>query len=180
MIQRGLQSAIKMLEGKVTELDTLIQGRANERSKLEDLNRAIVTGDHKCSQCGNTEDGISQKEKEDYARQIVNLKKSIELKDDLINSLGDPKTEQINLMRFQDSAGHKQLTSIEHRIGATIADISKLEKENLKIEKELEAHDVVAIANLMEEKKNLTEIAKEWHAFRLPRYSVKRQLRPQT
>jgi DNA sulfur modification protein DndD len=158
MIQRGLQSAIKMLEGKVIELDSLIQDRANERNKLDDLNRAIVTGDHKCSQCGNTEDGISQKEKEDYARQIVNLKKSIELKDDLINSLGDPKTEQIHLMRFQDSAGHERLNSIEHKIGATIADISKLEKENQKIEKELEAHDVVAIANLMEEKKSLTEL----------------------
>ena len=157
LIQKGLQSAIKMLEGKVIGLDALIQDRANERSKLDDLKRAVDTGDHKCSQCGNTEDGISQKEKEEYAKGIVALDKSIKLKDDLINGFGDPKTEQINLMRFQDSAGYKRLDNIEHRIGTTIIDISNLEKTNQKIEKELEAHDVVAIADWMQEKRELTE-----------------------
>ena len=152
LIQKGLDNAIDTLGISAEEKETLVQQKARERETITYLESEINKGGAKCKVCGNESEGITLKEKAKKAREVVKLGDSVASLEDQIQKIGEPSSQIIRLTKYKDSSGYKRLKELEHSLGRIWGERSKEKSVLRRIEKDLENHDELAIAEMQSDK----------------------------
>ena len=156
LIQKGIEGSMSNLQELSNNKEELIRQKSRERETIDLLKVEINQGGAECKVCGNTSEGISEKEKKSKAAALVQLESSVEELQERIGKIGDPTSEIMRLVKYKDSSGHKSLSDLEYDLGANTMTKSTALKNLKKVEKRLEEHDEIKIANLAKDKRNKT------------------------
>jgi len=151
-----LQPKISHLSSHYSELSKKKELKSKTLTELElSCNHAeleINKGGAECKVCGNISEGLSKKEREAKADDLItNRQIAVDLKAE-IELFGTPEHDLVSLSSFRDSRDSSQIETLEDLISRTTMDLFDTKEKIKSINVELEKADVLKVRELQAEK----------------------------